>query len=129
MHLQTCNPKEAVVDADRALRATDQRKWLCPHAHTKEYILLLPVETRVPLLQCGRALLTFLCFACLQRSAQPSTTLPWCSEQLGKSVCTTVRSNILFLRLGDKHISPQVAAGNSRFVEILLDLVEMSPPF
>lgn len=116
MHLQTHNPKEAVVDAGRALRATGQGKWLCPHAHTKEYILLLPMETRVPLLQCGRALLTLLCFACLQRSAQPSTTLPWCSEQLGKSVCTTLRINILlFLRLGDKHISPEVAAGNSRF--------------
>lgn len=40
-----------------------------------------------------------------------------------------VRSNILFLRLWDKHISPQVAAGNSRFVQILLDLVEMTPHF
>lgn len=60
---RTHNSNEAVVDADTALRATGQRKWLCPHAHTKEHILLLPLETGVPLLQRERALLTALCLA------------------------------------------------------------------
>lgn len=69
---RTHNPSEAVVDADRAFRASGRRKWPS-HAHTEVHILLLPLETRVPLLQHGRTLLTFLCFACLQSLQVQST--------------------------------------------------------
>lgn len=43
----THNPNAAVVDADRALRGIDCRKWPGPYAHPKLHILPLPSETRV----------------------------------------------------------------------------------
>lgn len=43
----TRNPNAAVVDADRALRGTDRRKWPGPHAHPKWHSLPLPSETQV----------------------------------------------------------------------------------
>lgn len=125
----THNPNEAAGDADRALRATGWRKWPCSHAHTKRAhppATTGDTSTTAPMWKGTSHILKLYLSAVFSLTKYNLALAFW--ETAGKN-CAIVSSNILFLRLGYKHISPQAAAGNSRFVQILLDLVEMTPHF